>query len=286
MEIKLRRGIIAMIMAPVVALTTAGAADYITTFDFNDGFQGWLPQTTGRLEWKVADLDEIVEGKGFSSIDSEDRGSLYAKAPLLEEDRTKSHITSPEIYLGSDPRISFYAAYSSFYDPFCRLQLQISSDDFKTQSVIWNSKNYDFPTWDWRLIELSLEKYAGRNVKLRFFYTTGANKALEDRGGYFGDFAIDYITITSTSQDVPDDEPGGGTENPSPGNNPDEENPTVNPEPDSNGMSSVGADTEPVRLFNLEGKEIKFTDTSAPSFGLPHGVYILKRAGRTVKIVL
>ena len=88
-----------------------------------------------------------------------------------------------------------YIGFSQNFDDECRLYLYASTDDFETSDELWNSgEETGEKQWRWHLIEVSLNQYAGQQVKLRFTYGPGKNDTF-NTGGYMGSFYIDGLQI-------------------------------------------------------------------------------------------
>ena len=274
----------------------------VTLFDFNDGFQDWDPQVNGQLEWQTVDFETILPGKGFSKIDTADRASLYTKAPKSEFDRTNSHITSPEIYIGKDGKLNFYIGFTDAYDNYCRLQLMVSTDDFKTNEILWNSKNFNSPSWDWNEYTIELpKKYEDKTVRFRFYYTTGYLYSRDERpGGFMGEFGIDNFKVISYHIEEPGDpEPDDPSvekpnephpddpdlEKPDPDNPgiPEKPDPEEKEDPESNGIREV-QQNQTVTLITIDGKEV-YSGSQFPEDNIPHGIYIIRQGTSTSKVI-
>lgn len=206
METKLK--ILAFIIMASSVLWAHGAIVSLATFDFNDGFQGWeVTAENTYFKWETRQVAPEGDPKSFSRFDPSDVASLWMTVPQTSDKRTHAYALSPEIYLKSNPYLEFHVAFNPYYDDACRLLLQISADGFKTAETIWNSRSVSSPlSWQWHKIALPLDEFEGRDVRFRFVYTTGSNKALQDPGGYAGDFAIDnFILMAEDITDRPDD---------------------------------------------------------------------------------
>lgn len=202
MEIKSLKTLLLAFLSPVAL--SAGDIVSVAEFDFNDGFQGWTPQTGTRLEWVVEQIAPEGHANSFSAIDPEDVSSLFMIPPQSMAHRTKSHVTSPSVSVPDEAELSFYVGYAGIFSSSCSMQLQISADNFISYDVLWTSKGISAPpSWTWHLVATPLNEYAGKNVKFRFFYTTGTYQSFQDYGGYMGDFAIDNFLVTAPAP--PDD---------------------------------------------------------------------------------
>ena len=223
MEIKKLGFFLLTILAPI-AFRATGANVSQTLFNFNDGFQNWTPSSPqAHFEWMVTTFENL----GTDLHQNLDGSFLFSKAPTDSQYRTKAWITSPEIKLGENNCLSFYAGYTNeWYDDLCRLSLLVSTDDFKTSEILWKSNYKKAAFWDWWVIEATIpKKYEGTTVKFRFLYSTGYDPNMEDRGGYFGDFAIDDFLVSSEFPDNPDN-----PDNPNNPDNPDNPNNPDNPD--------------------------------------------------------
>lgn len=286
---------------PLYDETEEAAEPLVTFFDFNDGFQGWEPQANGKLEWQTVDFEILLSGKGFSKIDADDKASLYTKAPQSEYDRTNSYIISPEIYIGKDGELDVYIGFTDFYDNYCRLQLQVSTDDFKTNEILWNSKNYKSQSWDWNEYAIKLSKYKDKTVKFRFYYTTGYLYSRDDRpGGFMGEFGIDNFKVISYTiedseepkSDEPSvenpnepnpDDPALGEQNPDEPDGPGNAEPQEKEDPDSNGIREIEQDSI-VTLITIDGKQV-YSGSQLPEDNIPHGIYIIRQGTSTSKVL-
>ncbi|MDD6228180.1 MAG: PKD domain-containing protein [Bacteroidales bacterium] len=174
----------------------SGSLAPVTSYDFNTDMQGWTPEPKDYVTWKIIPDAQLGAGKGYSTIDPSSTGSLFVEGPYQVYRREKSAITSPEIAVPSNGSLSFHVGFSLNYDDVCRLTLSISTDNFESSEVIWNSKDAGGEKpWAWREAIIALDKYVGKNVRLKFEYGPGSSDSF-DTGGYMGDFAIDGLKMS------------------------------------------------------------------------------------------
>lgn len=261
MEIKPLKPLIATILAPLTFMA-GGANVTLVSYNFDDGFQGWSPQSSEYFEWTIKDI--VVS---FSKIDPSSIASLYTSVPLTDVFRSNSYVVSPEILIEGSATLNFYVGFYSYYDPFSRLILEVSADNFQTAETLWNSKNTTTSRWEWMPVKISLSKYAGKSIKFRFFYTDKTGK-----GGYMGDFAIDNFIITSDpNPDIPDQDSPGNSDNPG----------QESEEPDQDGKEDsveyVFLEESNSQYFTLDGRLIR-----NPS----KGIYLMRRGNKTIKVIL
>ena len=193
MEIRILRILLLLFISPVASLAS-GESVTLASFDFEDGDQEWTLEDNGRYSWQVSE------------------GTLFMPAPQGREFYANTYATSPEITIEGEAELSFDVAFNSDMDAFCRLHLQVSDNDFVSYSTIWNSKDLIISPWGWKNCRIPLDSFKGKNVKFRFFYTMGAGY---DRGGYWGEFAVDNFIITAEKTEVdPGENPGKDPDNP------------------------------------------------------------------------
>ena len=104
--------------------------------------------------------------------------------------------TSPQLDVPANAMLKGYVGFSQNMDNYCRLHISVSTDAFATSELLWNSgdENGEKP-WRWHEFAVSLEKYAGQKVQIRFTYTAGSDDDM-NVGGYMGDFTIDGLQMT------------------------------------------------------------------------------------------
>lgn len=268
MEIEMKKFLLSIVL-PIATSVAFGSSYTVADFDFNDGLQGWSVQEGTWADWELKD------------------GALYVAGNPSIDFRTHSSVTSPVVSLPAEASLRFEAAYSSSFDVYCRLQLLISTDGFKSSRILWNSKNFTSSPWGWNSYEISLSEFADSDVQFRFYYTTGYLDNYLDKGGYLGEFAVDDFLITAEETAIanpddpeePDDpkDPGNG-DKPSDPNQPGEDNPSDPGEsenPGHNGVGTIDADTV-ITVYNLNGVLI-YRGTQKEIPALPAGYYIVNK---------
>lgn len=159
--------------------------------NFDNGLGEWVIDDVADITWSLANYTS----NPFTTIDDQNVQSLCVDGPYQVFKRGKSSATSPLIDVPAHGTLKGYIGFSQNFDDECRLYLYASTDDFETCDELWNSGNETGEKpWRWHLIEVSLNKYAGQQVKLRFTYGPG-KKDTFDTGGYMGNFYIDGLQI-------------------------------------------------------------------------------------------
>lgn len=174
----------------------AAADEAAWSDNFDNGLDGWTVDPTTYVTWTTKQIAAPGDAKSFSAIDPADVKSLFVEGPYQTFRREKSSATSPVFTVPANGMLHFWIGFSLNYDDECRLSLSVSADDFATSEEIWNSKDATGERpWAWRKVELSLEKYAGCDLRLRLTYGPGGKDTF-GTGGYLGDFAIDGLSVT------------------------------------------------------------------------------------------
>lgn len=168
--------------------------------DFNGGSlpQGWQIDGSTDIEWGVKVI--AADGnKSYSQFDPDDAGSLYVSGPYQTYKRAIASATSPEISVGKNCTLDLAVGFSLNFDDECRLAISASTDGFETSTQLWRSDEAqgDRP-WQWRMVSLPLDEFAGKTIRLRFTYGPGGKDQF-GTGGYSGDFAIDGLKISGPS---------------------------------------------------------------------------------------
>ncbi len=174
-----------------------GESQAVWSENFNGGTlpAGWVIEGSSDIEWSVKVIAESGT-KSFSQFDAEDGGSLYVSGPYQVFKRAIASAVSPAVTVGKNNTLDVAVGFSLNFDDECRLTIEVSADDFETMTEIWNSK--DAPgerPWQWRMIKLPMDDFAGQTVKIRFTYGPGGKDSF-GTGGYSGDFAIDGISLS------------------------------------------------------------------------------------------
>ncbi len=177
-----------------------GAQTAVWSENFDNGATGWSIESTSYVTWTTKRIAAPGEPKSFSSIDPDDRLSLYVEGPYQVFRREISSATSGVIPVPEKgAEFHAYVGYSLNYDDECRLALYISTDDFETSELLWSSeRDTGERPWAWRKIDVSLAAYSGQQVKVRFTYGPGGEDSF-NTGGYLGDFAIDGLSVTGAT---------------------------------------------------------------------------------------
>lgn len=160
--------------------------------DFDDGLDGWTVEPTTNVTWLLKNASTP-----FSTIKEGDKQSLYTDTPYQTFKREKSWVTSPSFAVPANAMLRCWLYFSLNYKEYCALEILVSTDDFATSEKLYTSldEEGEKPS-QWRHIGVSLDKYAGKNVKIRFMYTYGTSDSFQT-GGYMGDFYIDGIEVTA-----------------------------------------------------------------------------------------
>ena len=173
---------------------SAGSAVTVWEEDFDDGATGWTLDSPEEFSWSMITQ---TGDRAFSVYDPDDVQSLYIEGPIRIYERGIATATSPEIEVPANAMLKGYIGFTQNYDDYCRLQISVSTDAFVTSELLWNSgdETGEKP-WRWHEFSVSLEKYAGQTVQIRFTYGPGKGDSL---GGYMGDFTIDGLVLTGVS---------------------------------------------------------------------------------------
>lgn len=151
----------------------------------NEVKSGWGPVT-------VELASTSAKATPFSTIDENDKTSLHIDGDYRVSKRNTAYVTSGDIQIPANARLHAYVGYTEWEE--CGLYITVSTDDFDTETELWNSKNVD-SGWKWREVDADLSAFAGRTVKLRITYGEGT-KSNFGVGGYMGDFWVDGLSIT------------------------------------------------------------------------------------------
>lgn len=155
---------------------------------------GWTVDPTTYVTWTV----KTYASNPFSSINPDDKGSLFVDGPYQTFRREISHAVSAPIEVGSNATLRGYVGYSLNFEDTSSLKIEVSTDGFEEDiTEVWYSLNGEGEKpWAWRPIAVSLEKYAGKTVQLRFTYGPGTSDNF-GTGGYLGSYYIDGLEITA-----------------------------------------------------------------------------------------
>lgn len=190
--------------APLQArISVEGRGESVAFFeeDFNAGLipQGWVIAPTTNVTWMV---NKPTGSKEFAE-DPADGGSLVQDTPYQIFKREKSWAISPEFAVGRNALLEFWIGCSLNYEDCCSMTVSVSDDDFATCTDLWCSRDQaGEKPWQWRKVQVSLDAFAGKSVKLRFFYGSGTGDDMFDVGGYSGDYRIDNIRVSGPGEVV------------------------------------------------------------------------------------
>lgn len=166
--------------------------------DFNSGSLpgGWTTDNTTKSVWSIKKMSGVY---AFTEYDAADGGSLYVEGDYRMYNRETTNAYSPAVEIGANATLEAYIGYSYNMDDYCRLNIEVSTDDFADDvTLLWSSKEITDPrTWAWHRINLDLSDFSGKTVKFRFTYGYGASDEIFKTGGYMGDFAIDGLKVTT-----------------------------------------------------------------------------------------
>ena len=96
--------------------------------------------------------------------------------------------TSGQIDVPANAMLKGYIGFTQNMDDYCRLQISVSADAFETSEILWNSVDEDGEKpWRWHEFSVSLEKYSGQKIQIRFTYGPGKNDSF-GTGGLYGRF--------------------------------------------------------------------------------------------------
>lgn len=163
--------------------------------NFNDGAipEGWVVAPTENVTWKVS----LPTGTKVFAEDPDDGGSLVQDTPYQVFKREKSWVVTPAFTVGANALFEAWIGFSLNYEDACSMKIQVSDDDFATFTDLWFSREQTGEKpWQWRKVQASMAAFAGKTVKLRFFYGSGTSDETFDAGGYSGDYRIDNIRVS------------------------------------------------------------------------------------------
>ena len=163
--------------------------------NFNDGAipAGWVIAPTQEVTWKVS----LPTGAKVFAEDPDDGGSLVQDTPYQVFKREKSWAVTPAFTVGANALFEAWIGFSLNYEDECSMKIQVSDDDFATFTDLWFSREQTGEKpWQWRKVQASMAAFAGKTVKLRFFYGSGTSDEVFDAGGYSGDYRIDNIRVS------------------------------------------------------------------------------------------
>ena len=169
----------------------------VWTENFDNGAAGW---TLGRDQENYFgwELKPTTGNYAYSAIDPGDVQSLVIEGPYQFFRRGTAHATSLPIEVPTNAVLHAQVGYSQNFNQNAVLHITASADDFVTSTELWNStQETGAPSWRWHKLELPMADYAGQTVKLRFTYGYGADDEMFQVGGYFADFYVDGLELTT-----------------------------------------------------------------------------------------
>ena len=200
----------AVAMLGSVTSYQTGEASLKADFSIQDGTSQvmvWSENFDNDLsQWTVN--DEVKEGWGpvtvelastsgrkvpFTYYDENDVTSLHIEGDYRVSMRNMAYVTSGDVVVPQNAVFHAYVGYTEWEE--CGLFITVSTDDFETETELWNSKNCGISGWHWQEISYDLNSYAGQTLKIRFTYGEGT-KSNFGVGGYMGDFWIDGLSIS------------------------------------------------------------------------------------------
>lgn len=136
--------------------------------------------------------------KAFTSIDPDDKASLHIDGPYNVIRRTIGTITSKAVAVPANAQFHAYTYFDPMWNEYATLSISVSTDDFATQTELWNSAGVTDKGSSWRKIDVDMAGFAGKTVKLRLTYGPGTNDGF-NVGGYLGDFYVDALSISGVN---------------------------------------------------------------------------------------
>jgi hypothetical protein len=164
--------------------------------NFDNGISGWtVSDNTSYVEWTAK---ATTGTKAFTTIDATDVKSLYISGPYQTYRREISSLTSSKVSVPAGGALEYWVGFAQNYDTYCRLILSVSDDGFTTSTDVWNSKDETGEvTWRWHQVNVDLDNWSGKEVQFRLTYSWGSGDETFKTGGYFGDFYVDNIKLSS-----------------------------------------------------------------------------------------
>lgn len=166
--------------------------------NFDAGSNGW---TLGKdkdnyFGWDLAKSTS----KPYSDIDPDDVQSLHIDGPYQVYRRAVATATSSSIEVPDNGILHADVCYSQNMNDYAILTINVSTDDFATVTELWNStQETGEASTRWHSIELSLDAFAGQQVKLAFVYGPGSKDTF-NTGGYMAEYFIDGLEISGLQQ--------------------------------------------------------------------------------------
>ena len=135
------------------------------------------------------------EKKDFNTIDENDVYSLHIDGPYQVYKRTKASATSSAISVPANGQLHAYVRMAPMWNEYVTVAIQVSADDFETQTEVWNSKEVTEGSARWIAVDADLSAFVGKQIKIRLFWGPGTDDSF-NTGGYMGDFYVDGLSVT------------------------------------------------------------------------------------------
>lgn len=162
---------------------------------FDNGSLADWTQDNGEGNEVSFTLKQPKGDKAFTSIDPNDKASLYVDGPINVIRRTIGTLTSKDIAVPANAQLHAYTYFDPMWNEYATLSITASADNFDTQTELWNSKDVDDKDSKWRPMDVDLSAFAGKDIKLRIVYGPGTNDGF-GVGGYLGSFYVDGMSVT------------------------------------------------------------------------------------------
>lgn len=135
------------------------------------------------------------EKKDFNTINENDVYSLHIDGPYQAYKRTKASATSSAVSVPANGQLHAYVRVAPTWNKYVTLAIQVSVDDFETQTEVWNSKEVTDGSARWIAVDADLSAFVGKQIKIRLFWGPGTDDTF-NTGGYMGDFYVDGLSVT------------------------------------------------------------------------------------------
>lgn len=176
---------------------TSSVAVWSENFDSNEQdakgnliLSGWtLDQGEGNA------VSFTKEKRDFNTIDENDVYSLHIDGPYQAYKRTKASATSSAVSVPANGQLHAYVRVAPTWNKYVTLAIQVSVDDFETQTEVWNSKEVTEGSARWIAVDADLSAFVGKQIKIRLFWGPGTDDTF-NTGGYMGDFYVDGLSVT------------------------------------------------------------------------------------------
>jgi PKD repeat protein len=182
----------------VADFSVQGESAYKVVWSENFDSNETLTQSGWTLDYGEGNAVTIEKKKSddYNTIDENDVYSLYFDGPYQIFKRTKASATSPAVTVPANSQLHVYIRTIPNFNDYATLSVQISTDDFATFEEVWNSQSIAQGKAQWVTVEADLSAYAGKQIKIRFFWGPAPGDTL---GGYMSTFYVDGISITGVN---------------------------------------------------------------------------------------